>query len=42
VPTELFFDKPVAMQRHKGDLYDVLEGFYRQDPAEREGNRRSG
>jgi hypothetical protein len=42
VATELFFDKPVAMQRHKGDLYDVLEGFYRQDPAEREGNRRSG
>ena len=36
VATEVFFDKPAAMQHHKRDLYDVLEGFYRQDPAERE------
>lgn len=36
VATELFFDRPVEMQRHKRALYDVLAGFYRQDPAERE------
>lgn len=36
VATELFFDRPVDMQRHKPDLYEVLAGFYRQDPAERE------
>jgi len=36
VATEFFFDKPTEMARHKSDLYGVLEGFYRQDPATRE------
>lgn len=36
VATELFFDRPGPMQRAKPDLYDVLRGFYLQDPAERE------
>jgi Mlc titration factor MtfA (ptsG expression regulator) len=40
VITELFFDRPVAMERAKPELYDVLRGYYRQDPAARE--RRSG
>jgi len=35
VATELFFDRPVDMQRHEPDLYDVLREFYRQDPAAR-------
>jgi len=36
VATELFFDRPGPMRRSKPDLYDVLRGFYLQDPAERE------
>jgi len=40
VATELFFDRPRAMQQAKPELYDVLRGFYLQDPAERE--RRAG
>jgi Mlc titration factor MtfA (ptsG expression regulator) len=36
VATELFFDRPVDMQRHEPDLYDVLREFYRQDPAARQ------
>ena len=36
VATEVFFDRPVAMQRDKPELYGVLSGFYRQDPAKRE------
>ena len=36
VATEFFFDKPVEMEHHKGELYGVLQGFYRQDPAARE------
>lgn len=35
VITEVFFDKPKEMKHHKRDLYDVLTGFYRQDPASR-------
>ena len=35
VVTEVFFDKPVAMKRHKPDLYGVLGSFYNQDPASR-------
>jgi Mlc titration factor MtfA (ptsG expression regulator) len=36
VVTEVFFDRPTLMQNEKPDLYDVLQGFYRQDTAERE------
>ncbi len=36
VATEYFFDKPVTMQETHLALYDVLGGFYRQDPAERQ------
>lgn len=36
VATELFLDRPIDMERHKGDLYGVLQGFYQQDPAARE------
>jgi Mlc titration factor MtfA (ptsG expression regulator) len=35
VATEVFFDRPVELRRHKPDLYDVLRSFYRQDPADR-------
>lgn len=35
VVTEVFFDTPLEMRRHKEDLYDVLRSFYRQDPAAR-------
>ncbi|MCU1395904.1 MAG: hypothetical protein JWM34_4332 [Ilumatobacteraceae bacterium] len=35
VASEAFFSAPVAMREHKRDLYDVLAGFYRQDPAAR-------
>jgi len=40
VATEAFFDVPGALQAHKPDLYDVLSGFYRQDPAARVGRWR--
>ena len=40
VATELFFDRPTAMQEHKAELYDVLRDFYRQDPAARERRHR--
>jgi Mlc titration factor MtfA (ptsG expression regulator) len=33
VVTEQFFDKPVEMKNHCAELYDVLQEFYRQDPA---------
>jgi MtfA peptidase len=36
VATEVFFDRPLALRETKPELYDVLAGFYRQDPAERE------
>jgi MtfA peptidase len=35
VATEIFFDLPREMLTHKPALYDVLRGFYRQDPARR-------
>lgn len=40
VATEVFFDRPVAMRDEKSDLYEVLSGFYRQDPAGRVERRR--
>lgn len=40
VATEVFFDLPRALEADKPELYDVLRGFYRQDPAARE--RRAG
>jgi len=36
VATEFFFDKPVEMKKKHQALYDVLEGFYRQDTAGRQ------
>jgi len=43
VVTEAFFDRPVALRDGKPDLYEVLSGFYRQDPAARvEARARSG
>lgn len=35
VATEAFFDVPVALRRHEPNLYEVMRGFYNQDPAER-------
>jgi Mlc titration factor MtfA (ptsG expression regulator) len=35
VATEAFFSAPVQMREQKPDLYEVLSGFYRQDPAAR-------
>ena len=35
VATETFFSRPVAMRAVQPDLYGVLDGFYRQDPAAR-------
>ena len=35
VATEAYFSKPVEMHAQLPDLYDVLSGFYRQDPATR-------
>ena len=36
VATEVFFDRPIEMRATKPALYDVLVGFYQQDPAARE------
>lgn len=36
VVTEVFFDRPVDLRETKPELYAVLSGFYRQDPAARE------
>jgi Mlc titration factor MtfA (ptsG expression regulator) len=33
VLTEMFFEKPRALKRRHGDLYQELAAFYRQDPA---------
>jgi Mlc titration factor MtfA (ptsG expression regulator) len=35
VATECFFQRPLAMRREHGPLYDALSRFYRQDPASR-------
>ncbi|MGD9701664.1 MAG: zinc-dependent peptidase [Acidimicrobiia bacterium] len=36
VVSETFFTRPTELEAAKPDLYDVLRGFYRQDPAARE------
>jgi len=36
VATELFFDRPLRMEREYADLYMVLSAYYRQDSAARE------
>jgi Mlc titration factor MtfA (ptsG expression regulator) len=33
VATEVFFEKPKEMKRRRPKLYEVLKGFYRQDPV---------
>lgn len=33
VATECFFERPIALRQRHRELYDVLRGFYRQDPA---------
>ncbi|MEE9910824.1 MAG: zinc-dependent peptidase [Deltaproteobacteria bacterium] len=38
VATEHFFDQPLAMRKSAPELYRVLKGFYRQDPATRAGS----
>ncbi|HEB90992.1 MAG TPA: zinc-dependent peptidase [Deltaproteobacteria bacterium] len=35
VATEEFFDRPVPLRTRHPQLYEVLQGFYRQDPAAR-------
>jgi Mlc titration factor MtfA (ptsG expression regulator) len=35
VATEAFFDAPDALRLEHPDLYEVLSGFYRQDPSSR-------
>ncbi len=35
VATEAFFERPRALRRRWRDLYSVLRGYYRQDPAAR-------
>ena len=36
VATETFFQRPVPMRERHPQLYKLLRGFYRQDPAKRE------
>src|SRR5262249_44466202 len=40
VATEAFFDVPIALESGEPELFDVLRGFYQQDPAARA--RRAG
>jgi len=35
VATEEFFDRPLDLQKYAPDLYQLLSGYYRQEPAER-------
>ena len=35
VATEVFFDVPTQLEHHEPELYDVLRGYYHQDPATR-------
>ena len=35
VATEAFFDVPIMLEHHEPNLYDVMRGFYKQDPAAR-------
>jgi Mlc titration factor MtfA (ptsG expression regulator) len=37
VATEAFFDVPATLLRHERPLYEVMRGFYKQDPASRGG-----
>jgi Mlc titration factor MtfA (ptsG expression regulator) len=39
VATEAFFDASVALAEREPDLYDVLRGYFEQDPAAREDRR---
>jgi Mlc titration factor MtfA (ptsG expression regulator) len=36
VATEAFFEMPVALRQRHPALYEVLQGYYRQNPADRE------
>ena len=36
VATELFFDRPLRMEKECSKLYEVLRAYYRQDTAARE------
>jgi Mlc titration factor MtfA (ptsG expression regulator) len=38
VITEQFFDQPAAMLKHHPDLYEILSGYYRQDPVQQDLN----
>lgn len=40
VATELFFDRPIKMEKKYPELYEILLHYYRQDTAERERNCR--
>jgi MtfA peptidase len=40
VATELFFDRPLKLQKEIPDLYSVLTAYYRQDTAARERRHR--
>jgi Mlc titration factor MtfA (ptsG expression regulator) len=40
VATEIFFDRPLRMQKEMPALYQVLAGYYRQDTAARERRHR--
>lgn len=43
VATEAFFEKPVQMRKRHPELYEVLKGYYRNDPAAaREASRAHG
>jgi hypothetical protein len=35
VVTEVFFEKPIQLQRHHPELYEQLHSFYQHDPASR-------
>ena len=39
VTTEQFFDQPLALRSQHSELYEVLQAFYRQDPAARVASR---
>ncbi|MDQ1726342.1 MAG: Glucose-regulated metallo-peptidase, partial [Frankiaceae bacterium] len=36
---EVFFEQPRELRAQEPSLYDVLQRFYRQDPAAREDRR---
>ncbi len=40
VATELFFDRPMRMEKEHPELYNVLRSYYRQDTATRERRHR--